>query len=114
MFIMNPYFQVDLLPSCHYESVIGINNRFLAVVENRARYALPSAQIYFEYNSMEYTFELCSNYEFYQEHNVPDEKDYDLLLSHIKHRFLGIGAYNPDVKVRIKPVGKRVVPSILR
>lgn len=107
MTIMNPFFQVDLsCYSCHYETVINVNNKLLVVVENRARYALPSAQIYFEYNSMEYTFELCSDYEFYQEYNVPDGKDYELLLDYITHRFMGDYVYNPNIKVKIRPVGK--------
>lgn len=112
--LLNPSFVNQYCTSCHYETTITNNNLSLIVIENRARYNLPTAQIYFILNGLLYEFELCTSYEFYQEHNVPDEKDYDLLLSHIKHRFLGIGAYNPDVKVRIKPVGKRVIPSILR
>ena len=113
MTIMNPYFQVDL-PSCHYEIAINANNKWLSVIENRARFALPSAQVYFELYGLEYTFELCSDYEFYQEHNVPDEKDYELLLTYITHRFMGDYTYNPSVKCSIKPAGRRVLPNLLK
>lgn len=106
MTIMNPYFHNDLPCSCHYENTISTNNKLLVVIENRNRYNLPTAQVYFELYGMLYEFELCSNYEFYQEHNVPDEKDYELLLDYITHRFMGDYVYNPNIKVKIKPVGK--------